>query len=126
VWFGDRRIGEAATEHDVTLPTGAASLRIRNPGYFLDRQFNVEVVEGQSERLIAPVLGSLTVFSIPGNCEIFVDSRSIDYPPITRREVAPGTYTVSRGCADERENRQQQVSVVSNQDERVTFAPVER
>ncbi|MDP6579690.1 MAG: serine/threonine-protein kinase [Vicinamibacterales bacterium] len=126
VWSGDRRIREAASEHDVTLPTGAASLRIRNPGYFLDRQFNVEVVEGQSERLIAPALGSLTVFSNPGNCEIFVDSRSIDYPPITRREVAPGTYTVSRGCADERENRQQQVTVVSNQDERVTLAPVER
>ncbi len=126
VWIGDRRIREAATEHDVTLRTGAATLRMRNQGYFLDRRFSVDVVEGQSERLIAPALGSLTVFSNPGNCEIFVDSRSIEYPPITRREVAPGTYTISRGCADERENREREVTVVSDQDERVTFAPVPR
>ena len=126
VWIGDRRIREAAAEHDVTLRTGGATLRILNPGYSLDRRFTIEVVEGEREELIAPALGSLTVFSNPGNCEIFIDSRSIDYPPITQREVAPGTYTVSRRCADERENREQPVTVVSNQDERVTFAPVQR
>ena len=130
VWIGDRRILEVAAEHDVTLRTGAATLRIRNPGYFLDRRFNIEVVEDEHQRLIAPALGSLTVFSIPGNREIFVDSRSgsrsLDYPPINQRPVAPGTYTVSRRCADERENREQPVTVVSNQTERITFAPVQR
>ncbi|MCH7747979.1 MAG: serine/threonine protein kinase [Acidobacteria bacterium] len=126
VWIGDRRIREAAAEHDVTLPTGAATLRIVNPGYSLDRRFSVEVVEGEREQLIAPTLGSLTVFSIPGNCEIFIDSQSIDYPPITQRDVAPGTYTVSRVCEDEGENRGQPVTVVSSQDARVTFAPVRR
>jgi serine/threonine-protein kinase len=126
VWIGDNRIREANTNQDVTLATGAATLRIRNPGYFLDRRFNVEVVEGQSQRLVAPVLGSLTVFSNPGDCEIFVDSRSIEYPPITAREVAPGTYEVSRRCPDEQDDSQQTVTVVSSQNERVTFPPVQR
>ena len=126
VWDDERRVREPAAEHDLTLPTGTTTLRILNPGYFLDRRFRVEVVEGGREQLIAPALGSLTVFSNPGNCEIFVDSASIAYPPITQREVAPGAYTVSRRCADERENREQRVTVVSNQDERVTLAPVER
>ena len=126
VWIGDRRIREAAAEHDVMLRTGTATLRILNPGYSLDRRFTVEVVEGGREQLIAPALGSLTVFSNPGNCEIFIDSQNLDYPPITQRQVAPGTYRVSRRCPDERENREQPVTVVSNQDERVTFAPVQR
>jgi hypothetical protein len=126
VWIGDRRIREAAAEHDVTLLTGVATLRIVNPGYSLNRRFRVEVVEGEREQLIAPTLGSLTVFSNPGNCEIFIDSQSIDYPPITQRDVAPGTYTVSRVCEDEGENRGQPVTVVSSQDARVTFAPVRR
>ena len=126
VWIGDRRIREAAAEHDVTLPTGRATLRIVNPGYSLDRRFSVDVVEGEREQLIAPTLGSLTVFSNPGNCEIFIGSQSIDYPPITRHEVAPGTHVVSRRCPDGQENREQSVTVVSSQDERVTFAPVGR
>ena len=41
VWIGDRRIREAAAEHDVTLRTGEATLRILNPGYSLDRRFGV-------------------------------------------------------------------------------------
>jgi serine/threonine protein kinase len=126
VWIGDRKIREADTEHDVTLQTGTATLRIVNPGYSLDRRFTIEVAEGAREQLIAPALGSLTVFSNPGNCEIFIGARSIDYQPIRQREVAPGTYRVSRRCPDERENREQPVTVVSNQDERITFAPVQR
>ncbi len=94
--------------------------------YFLNRPFNIEVVESEPVRLVAPALGSLTVQSRPGNCEISINSRSIDYPPVTQREVAPGTYTVSRRCADERENREQPVTVVSSQDERVTFSAVQR
>ena len=124
VWIGDRKIREADSEHDVTLQTGTATLRIVNPGYSLDRQFTIEVAEGAREQLIAPALGSLTVFSNPGNCEIFLGDRSIGYQPIRQREVAPGTYRVSRRCPDERENRDQSVTVVSNLDERVTFAPV--
>ena len=126
VWIGERRIREADTEHNVTLGTGAATLRIVNPGYSLERRFTIEVVEGGREELIAPPLGSLTVFSNPGNCEIFIDSQSIGFQPINERPVAPGTYTVSRRCPDERESREQPVTVVSNQDERVTLALVQR
>ena len=126
VWIGARRIREADTVHNVTLGTGAATLRIVNPGYSLDRRFTIEVVEGGREDLIAPPLGSLTVFSNPGNCEIFIGTQSIGFQPINERPVAPGTYTVSRRCPDERENRERPVTVVSNQDERVTLAVVQR
>jgi len=126
VWIGDRRIREAADRHDVTLPTGEATLRLLNPGYSLDRRFTVDVVDGELGQVFAPILGSLTVFSNPGNCEIFIDAQSIDYQPIMRREVAPGIYTVSRRCPDVQEDREQLVTVVSNQEERVTFALVGR
>ena len=125
VLIGERVIREADSEHDVTLRTGTATLRIVNPEYFLDRRFTIEVAEGAREQLIAPELGSLTVLSNPGNCEIFIDARSIDYQPVTR-DVAPGTFRVSRRCPDERENRAQSVTVVSNMDERITFLPVQR
>ena len=126
VWIGDRRIREADSEHDVTLRTGTATLRIVNRGYSLDRRFTIEVAEGAREQLIAPALGSVTVLTNPGNCEIFLDAQTIGYQPISQRQVAPGTYAVSRRCPDEREDRGQPVTVVSNQDERVTFLPVPR
>lgn len=123
VWIGDRRIRDAAAEHNVGWNTGALTLRVRNAEYFLDRSLTVEVVEGRAARVSVPELGSLSVFSNPGNCEIFVGSQSLDYPPITQRAIAPGRYRVSRRCPDERENSEQPATVVSSQDQRVAFRP---
>ena len=126
VWVGGVQRRELGDSSDMRWDTGSVTLRIRNPEYFLDQSVTLEVVEDQRVELIVPALGSLTVFSNPGNCEIFLDDQSIDYPPITQRDIAAGPYAVSRRCADERENLEQRVTVVSDQDERVTFAPVQR
>ena len=76
--------------------------------------------------MIAPALGSFTVFSDPGNCEILIGAQNIGFPPVNERPAAPATYRVSRRCLDERENREQQVTVVSNQDSEVRFSRAQR
>jgi hypothetical protein len=65
----------------------------------------------------------LTVFSNPGNCEIFVGEQSLDFPPVSGREAAPGTYAVSRRCPNESDNREEEVTITSNDEARVTFGP---
>ena len=127
VWIGDRQWRELGDAREITgWPTGSVPVRIRNPEYFLDQSFTLEVVEDGRVELIAPALGSFTVFSDPCNCEILIGAQNIGFPPVNERPAAPATYRVSRRCLDERENREQPVTVVSNQDERVTFAPVQR
>lgn len=123
VWQGNERLRDMATQHDLTLPTGSATLRVRSPEYFLGTRYTVEIVDGGTERVTAPTLGTLTVFSNPGNCEIFVGDQSLDFPPISRREAAPGTYTVSRRCPNESDNREAEVTVASDTEARVTFGP---
>ena len=127
VWIGGRQWRELGDSNEITgWPTGLVDVRIRNPLYFLDQSFELEVVEDGRVELNAPELGSLTVRSTPEACEIFVGSESIGYHPITAREIVPGTYTVSRVCPDERDNLTRPVTVVSDQDERVDFVRVQR
>jgi hypothetical protein len=127
VWIGDRQRRELGDSSEITgWPTGSVTVRIRNPEYFLDQSFTLEVVEDGRVELDAPALGSLSVFTNPGNCEIFIDSQSIGFQPINERPVASGTYTVSRHCPDEQENREQDVNMVSNEDYEVRFLRVQR
>ena len=127
VWIGDRQRRELGDAREITgWPTGSVPVRIRNPEYFLDQSFTLEVVEDGRVELIAPALGSFTVFSDPGNCEILIGALSIGFPPVNERPAAPATYRVSRRCPDERENREQQVTVVSNEDSEVRFSRVQR
>ena len=123
VWQGNERLGALATDHDLTRPTGSATLRVRSPEYFLNRRFAVEIVDGGRELVTVPTLGSLTAFSNPGNCEIFVGEQSLDFPPVSGREAAPGTYAVSRRCPNESDNREEEVTITSNDEARVTFGP---
>ena len=127
VWIGDRQWRELGDAREITRwPTGSVSVRIRNPEYFLDQSFTLEIVEDGRVELIAPALGSFTVFSDPGNCEILIGAQNIGFPPVNERPAAPATYGVSRRCPDELENREQQVTVVSNQDSEVRFSRVQR
>jgi hypothetical protein len=123
VWQGNERLGALATDHDLTRPTGSATLRVRSPEYFLNRRFAVEIVDGGRELVTVPTLGSLTVFSNPGNCEIFVGEQSLGFPPVSRREAAPGTYTVSRLCPNESDNSEEEVTVTSDAEARVALGP---
>ncbi len=126
VWRGNERLRSMAPEHDLTLATGSARLRIRNPEYLLDLQYSVEVLDGGRESVIAPALGSLTVFSNPGSCEIFVGDQSLGYLPISRRAAAPGTYTVERRCPNVGDNSQKDITIGSDREATVTFAPGQR
>lgn len=96
VWISDRRIREAADRHDVTLPTGEATLRILNPGYSLDRRLTVDGVDGELGQVFAPILGSLTVFSNPGNCE----SSSMRRASTISRSCDVRSSLVSTRCRD--------------------------
>ena len=124
VWIDERRLRDAATDHNIGWDTGVVTLRLRNTDYFLDSIVMLEVLENLTVRAAVPDLGSLSVFSNPGNCEIFVGTQSIDYPPITRRLLAPGQYRVSRRCPNAEENSEQRTLVVANEDRRVEFRPL--
>jgi serine/threonine-protein kinase len=125
VFIGRQRVGERATRHDITWNTGSTTLRIRSAEVFLDSSYTVTVTEGEPAAVTAPALGSLTVFSRPGDCEIFLGSVSLGFPPITDRPVAPGTYTVRRECTDQRQNNDRSVTVASGQNESAPFVPVQ-
>ena len=124
VWSDERRLRDAATDHNIGWDTGVVTLRLRNTDYFLDSTVTLEVLENRTVQAAVPELGSLSVFSNPGNCEIFVGTQSIDYPPITSRLLAPGQYRVSRRCTNTQENSEQRAIVVANEDRRVEFRPL--
>ena len=95
VWLGNRRVSEAATDHEVRLAVGSSSIRLRNAELFLEQRVPVRVAENERLSIEAPPLGLLTVFSRPGNCEILIDEQNIGFPPIQGRQVAAGPHTVA-------------------------------
>ena len=90
VWINGRQLRDSGDSRDITeWPTGSVTVYIQNEALFLDHSVTLRVVEDETVELDAPALGSLSVRTTPGNCEIFVNSRSLGFPPIPTTEVAP-------------------------------------
>ena len=124
VWSGSRRLSNAATDHVVRLVAGPATLRLRNPEFFLDQRFNVQVAAGQRTALRAPALGRLTVYSRPGNCEIVIDGQVVGFSPVRDVRVAAGSHLIARRCPDAQQNSSDRRTVsAGTEEESVRFGP---
>ena len=124
VWSGSRRLSGAATDHNLRLVGGSTTLRLRNRELFLDQRFAVQVTAGERVRLRAPPLGSLTVYSRPGNCEILIDGQGVGFPPVRNRRVAAGSHLIARKCPDAEQNASERRTVsAGTQGQIVRFGP---
>ncbi|MAG69729.1 MAG: serine/threonine-protein kinase [Vicinamibacterales bacterium] len=122
VWQGNRRVRNAATEHEIRVQAGAVTLRVRNQELFLDQRVTADVAADQRREFPVGAAGTVTVFSRPGNCEILIDEQTVGFPPIQNQPIAAGRHTVSRLCPDAAQNTSQPLSVEPGAAVQVTFS----
>jgi hypothetical protein len=77
------------------LPAGNQNVTLRSQTHFLDRTEALRVPEGGEVRLAAPPLGRISIRAVPDNCEILIDGRFADYPPILDLPISSGGHTVT-------------------------------
>jgi hypothetical protein len=94
IWRG-RPLARAERSPRVSLPPGRHVLQLLAPEVFLRSEVAADVSPGGELALAAPALGQLNVRANPDNCQVFIDGRFVDYPPILGRPVAAGRHAVS-------------------------------
>jgi hypothetical protein len=95
------------------LTQGEASPRLRVAGgrqvltlvstsLFLRTDVTVDVPSGGEVVIEAPAVGRVSIRAIPDNCEVSIDGRFVDYPPILERPLAVGPHTITFRWSDGR------------------------
>ncbi|MCC7010206.1 MAG: serine/threonine protein kinase [Acidobacteria bacterium] len=118
---GGKVVSQAATRHELTVQPGAA-VTARSSEYLLSYAVPLDFGQGRNERQIPPP-GTLTVFSAVETCSVMINGRDAGFPPISRKPVAAGSYTVGLKCPDGKSAPPQRVSIAPGGSERVTFGP---
>ena len=94
LWKG-KVLAKAQPSPQFPLPAGRQTVTLVSSTYFLKLDVPVQVRGGAVAAVDAPPLGKLNVRANPDNCEVFIDGRFVDYPPILDRAVAAGDHTVA-------------------------------
>jgi serine/threonine protein kinase len=111
VWKG-RALAKDQLSPRVSLPGGRQTLTLLSPTAFLETDVTVSVTGDGESALSAPGLGKLNIRALPDNCQVAIDGRFVDYPPILNKAVAAGTHVVSFTWPDGRK-AQESVEVSS-------------
>ncbi len=91
---GGETLAQARTAANVSLPAGRQEVRLVSRQYFLDQRSMVQVPAGGETSLRLPPLGAISIRAIPDNCEVSIDGRFVDYPPILERQIVSGRHQV--------------------------------
>jgi serine/threonine protein kinase len=92
-WRG-RLLARGEVSPVVSLPSGRETVILVSAALFLRAEVEVDVPAGSEAVLDAPPVGRLNVRALPDNCEVLIDGRFVDYPPILDRPIAAGRHTV--------------------------------
>lgn len=94
IWQG-RVLAKGASSPEVSLPGGRQLVTLVADAYFLRSTVTVDVKSGERLGIAAPGVGKINIRAMPDNCEVLIDGRFVDYPPILGKDIAAGTHTVS-------------------------------
>jgi hypothetical protein len=118
---GGKIVSPSATRHELTVQPGS-SVTARSSEHALNYVVPLDFGQSRNERQV-PALGTLTVFSAVETCSVIINGQDAGFPPISRKPVAAGTYSVALKCPDGKSAPAQRVSVSAGGNERVTFGP---
>lgn len=74
------------------LKAGRLQVTLYAPDVFLNREYEVEIREGQTTVLEAPPLGRFSVKAKPENCTLTIDGIASGAPPILDQPIASGPH----------------------------------
>jgi len=100
VMRGGDTLAQAQTAANVSLPAGRQEVRLVSRQYFLDQRSIVQVPAGGETSLRLPALGAISIRAIPDNCEVSIDGRFVDYPPILEKKIVSGRHQVGFRWSD--------------------------
>jgi serine/threonine-protein kinase len=92
VHSGNRPLAPSSISPSVQLRPGSQEVTLYAPEVFLNRTVRVTIVEGETELLEAPGLGSLSVRASPSNCVLTIDGIRAEPPPFDNKPIVSGTH----------------------------------
>ena len=116
---GNRVLSAAAKRHDLTVPPGGGSIRVRSREYLLDAPVTIDFQRSQVDYAL-PSPGTLAVFASTETCTVVVDGQDLGPVPIPRKPIAAGLHTVALKCPDGKGDSQK-VTIVSGELSRIAF-----
>ena len=85
---GQTRRFNAAVGLQMSLPPGSWAVTVSAPEVFLSQRSTVNVTSGGNRRLSVPIVASVRIAAIPGNCRVSIDGQFVDVTPLQARMVA--------------------------------------
>jgi hypothetical protein len=118
-----RVLSPASDRHDIVV-SGVRSIQLRSNRYFLDHVVRIDRSQGGTVKVLAPPLGSITVYASGAleDCKVFIDDRIVDSGslPVANREIASGPHRVKLNCI-RGETDPRVVDVLAHQNASVLF-----
>ena len=85
---GQTRRFNAAVGLQMSLPPGSWAVTVSAPEVFLSQRSTVNVTSGGNRRLSVPIVASVRIAAILGNCRVSIDGQFVDVTPLQARMVA--------------------------------------
>ena len=95
-----RVVSKSSRRHELKVPAGSTTFRLRSKDVYLNRTISRTVRPGARESIAAPALGKLAVYAAVETCAILIDGETAGYPPLAAVTVVEGAHTVAIRCPD--------------------------